>query len=161
MQFLVPQYIQVKERIIGPLTLIQFLWIGGAIGLAILLFPFLYLGLWLFLATIIVSTAAALSLIEINGKPLFKIAGYALKYYWNPQVYLWKREISEEEFVLPEVKIKKIKKELKKQTALIHLREKILIQQSIPIRIKKPKPVYQVYRKITGEREVARRVDYP
>ena len=40
MQFQVPQFIEVEDKIFGPLTLKEFLYLGGGIGMAVVLFIF-------------------------------------------------------------------------------------------------------------------------
>lgn len=160
MQFQVPQYYEVKEKIVGPLTLSQFFYIAAACGISFLLFFIFQLWLWFITTVILVGAAAALALVEINGQPLTKILFSAFFYYWQPRTFLWQREIEKKELE----QVEEIKKELG-----AHQRLKILAQKIITSRSSLPgeKPInrgaqehYQVFRRFTGEREVAKRVDY-
>jgi hypothetical protein len=167
MQFQVPQYYEVKERIVGPLTLQQFFYIAAACALSFFFFFAFEFWLWFIVSVFLVGFAAALALVEINGQSLTKILFSAFFYYWRPRIYLWRREIEKEEIILPdEVKqIEEIKKELSFQQRIKSLGQKILTSRS-PLPGEKPispgriQERYQVFRKATGEREVAKRVDY-
>jgi len=165
-QFQVPQYYEVKEKIVGPLTLQQFFYIAAACGLSFLLFFIFALWLWFIVSAILIGAACALALIEINGQSLTKILISAFFYYWRPRIYLWQREIEKESIILPEEakQIEEIKKDLSFQQRIKSLGQKILTSRS-PLPREKPtnrsiQERYQVFRKSTGERQVAKRVDY-
>jgi hypothetical protein len=166
MQFQVPQYYEVKEKIVGPLTLPQFFYIAAACGLSFLLFFVFQLWLWFMVSVILVGAASALALVEINGQPLTKILFSAFFYYWQPRTFLWQREIEKEEIILPEEleQIEEIKKELSAHQRLKNLALRIITSRSSLPGEKSATPKlrehYQVFRKYTGEREVAKRVDY-
>lgn len=166
MQFQVPQYYEVKEKIVGPLTLLQFFYIAAACGLSFLLFFIFQLWLWFIASIFLIGIASALALVEINGQSLTKILFSAFFYYWRPRTFLWQREIEKKEIILPEEtkQIEEIKKELSAHQKLKTLAQKILTSRSS---LPGEKPIssnlrdrYQVFRKFTGEREVAKRVDY-
>lgn len=166
MQFQVPQYYDVKEKIVGPLTLSQFFYIAAACGLSFLLFFIFQLWLWFIVSVFLIGIASALALVEINGQSLTKILFSAFFYYWRPRTFLWQREIEKEEIILPEEikQIEEIKKELGAHQKLKTLAQKILTSRSSlpgekPI-TSKSRERYQVFRRFTGEREVAKRVDY-
>lgn len=160
MQFQVPQYYDVKEKIVGPFTLPQFLYIAAACGISFLLFFVFQLWLWFITTVILVGAAAALALVEINGQSLTKILFAAFFYYWQPRIFLWQREIEKKELE----QVEKIKKELGAHQRLKILAQKIITSRSSLPGEKPaapgPKERYQVFRKTTGEREVAKRVDY-
>jgi len=166
MQFQVPQYYEVKERIVGPLTLQQFFYIAAACGLSFLMFFIFQLWLWFLASVILIGTASALALIEINGQSLTKILFFAFFYYWRPRIYFWQRETEKEEIVLPEEKkqIEEIKKELGFQQKIKSLGQQILTSR-LPLpreksAIRNIQERYQVFRKSTGEKQMAKRVDY-
>ncbi len=166
MQFQVPQYYEVKERIVGPLTLQQFFYIAAACGLSFLMFFIFQFWLWFMASIILLGAASALALIEINGQSLTKVLFSALFYYWRPRVYFWKREIEKEEIILPEEakQIEEIKKELGFQQKIKSLGQKILTSR-LPLpgeksAMRNVQERYQVFRKSTGEKQAAKRVDY-
>ncbi|OGF73404.1 hypothetical protein A2Z63_01970 [Candidatus Giovannonibacteria bacterium RIFCSPLOWO2_02_44_8] len=94
-QFQVPQFIEVEDKIFGPLTLKQFLYIVGGGGITFLLYAFLRSFLPLFiiftLAAPIITFFFALAFYKINGQPFMKILENALSHYTNSRLYIWKK----------------------------------------------------------------------
>lgn len=166
MQFQVPQYYEVKEKIVGPLTLQQFFYIAAACVLSFFLFFAFELWLWFVTSVFLVGFAATLALVEINGQSLTKVLFSAFFYYWRPRIFLWQRAAEKIEIILPEEikQIEKIKKELSFQQKIKSLGRKITTNR-LPLPGERPtsqtiQEHYQVFRKPTGERQMAKRVDY-
>lgn len=92
MQFQVPQYIEVEDKIIGPLTLKQFFYLAGA-G-AILFVAWFFLKLWLFiaLAIIIGFTGLVFAFYKVNGRPFRFFIGAIIIYLKKPKLYLWRKK---------------------------------------------------------------------
>jgi hypothetical protein len=169
MQFQVPQFIETEDKIIGPLTLKQFMYVAIGVGISFFLFFFLNLFLWVFLALIINITTISFAVIKINGRPLPQITASAIGYFWQPKFYLWKKTQA------PMPKIEKAEDGLESETQknpLNDIWQRLLTSKTpIPTREKAAHPSifnqfkshqeqYEVFRKITGEKEVARRIDY-
>ena len=93
MRFQVPQFIEVEDKIFGPLTLKQFIYIAGGAGLSFLVYVLLNS---LLLAAIpmiaIMGISLGLAFYKLNNKPLISIAEYAFKYYLGNKLYIWKKE---------------------------------------------------------------------
>jgi hypothetical protein len=171
MNFQVPQFIETEDKIIGPLTLKQFLYIATAGGLSFFLFFFLKLWLWIIITFFLAIAACSFAFIKVNGRPLLNIAISATNYYWKPRMFLWQSEKEAEKIPIAEIKARESKiitaknlldnlwQQLKTTRQPIPKREKV-IAPSILDRVKSSKERFEVMRKITGEREVARRVDY-
>lgn len=169
MQFQVPQFIETEDKIVGPLTIKQFLYIAAGAALCFLLFFFLQTALWLFFVIIIMPIAISLAFIQVNGRSLPVVMMSALGYYWKPRFYIWKREeaeipelrLSEPKFSVSGAKsrLNDLMNQMKTSKNPIPQREKA-IQPSILDRTKSSKERFEVMRKITGEKEMARRVDY-
>ena len=92
MQFQVPQYIDVKDKIVGPLTLQQFFYLATGFLIIFITYFFFATALWIITSGIIGSAAVALALVQYNGRPLMTILGAAIRYFWNPRHYQWQRE---------------------------------------------------------------------
>lgn len=92
MQFNVPQFIDVEDRIVGPFTLKQFLYLGAA-G-AILFFAWYLFEFWAFLivAFPIGALAIALSFVKINGRPFIYYLSSFANYLRKPKLYVWKKK---------------------------------------------------------------------
>jgi hypothetical protein len=74
MQFQVPQFIEVEDRIFGPLTFKQFVYLAGGLGAGYLLYRVLPFIVAAPLIMAIVGFAAALAFIKFNGRPFISSA---------------------------------------------------------------------------------------
>ncbi len=93
MQFQVPQFIEVEDKIFGPLTLKQFIYLAGGIGASIALWlyiPFKILAIILILP--VMAFALALAFYKSNGKAFIDIVEAAFYYYIGSKLYIWKKE---------------------------------------------------------------------
>ncbi len=91
MQFQVPQFIEVEDKIFGSLTLKQFIYLaGGAAGIFLL-----YVALPLFLAILLAIPiglfAAALAFYKMHGQPFIKVVENAFRYVTKNKIYTWKK----------------------------------------------------------------------
>jgi len=91
MEYQVPQFIEVEDKIIGPLTLKQFIYVAGASGLCVVFFVYLPLFAALLLATPTAGLAAALAFYKVNGKPFIEVLEAGFNYYTRAKLFLWKR----------------------------------------------------------------------
>jgi len=93
MRFQVPQFIEVEDRIFGPLTLKQFIYLAGGGGLSFLVYVILGS---LILATIpiivIMAVSAAFAFYKINNRSFVQIVESAFKYFFGKKLYIWKKE---------------------------------------------------------------------
>ena len=93
-QYQVPQFIEVEDKIFGPLTIKQFIYLAGAGGLALICFTVLPLLLALPLAGLAVGIGAAFAFYQVNGRPLIVAAEHAFSYMLGHKLYLWKQRQS-------------------------------------------------------------------
>lgn len=110
MRFQIPQFIDVEDKIFGPFTLKQFIYIAG--GAAVALVGITMFGIFwgLLLASPIVILAAALAFYKINDRPFIYVLESAFNYAFRDKLYVWKKS---------EPKVKKVKKEDKKYSSLV------------------------------------------
>ncbi|MBI2409910.1 PrgI family protein [Candidatus Kaiserbacteria bacterium] len=92
MEYQVPQFIEVEDKIVGPLTLKQFIYLAGGGGLCIVFFVYLHLILALLFSAPIVALAVALAFYKKNGKPFVEIVEAGFNYYVTGKLFLWKHE---------------------------------------------------------------------
>lgn len=92
-QFQVPQFITVEDKVIGPLTIKQFIYVGSGLLLIALANVFLQPFLFYPVAIILGAFAGALAFLKINQQPFPLVVKNALFYFLRPRVYVWKREI--------------------------------------------------------------------
>jgi hypothetical protein len=96
MEYQVPQFIEVEDKIVGPLTLKQFIYIAGAGGLCVVFFIYLPIIFALLLSAPIVGLAAALSFYKVNGKSFIEILEAGFVYYTGSKFFLWKHRVPNE-----------------------------------------------------------------
>ena len=170
MQFQIPQFIETEDKIAGPLTLRQLLYLCAAGGLSFFSFYIFKTWLAIIIAGIFSAIGLSFAFVKYNGQPLIKIALIAFQYFWNPQLYLWKRQAKEVIVQIPEEKVLSQRNNLKQYTFNMPSLSKLWTDMTttknpIPQR-EKAVPVravdkeYAVFRKLSGEKETARRIDY-
>jgi len=167
-QFQVPQFIETEDKIVGPLTLRQFIYIGVAGLLSFFLFFLLKTWIWVVFSTSLFALASILAFIKINGQPMYIIVAYALKYFWQPRFYLWQKP--ELVLTISEIKIPKIelvspavaqeKSEEKRKPLLKNLWLKIQTSGQI-LKPGSASSIFQKLRKNEAEmQQKSRRIDY-
>lgn len=117
MQYQVPQFIDIEDRIIGPLTLKQFIYLAFA---AAILFVFWFLFkfyIWIIIALPITAVALAFAFLKINDRPFVYFAIAAISYFIKPRLYLFRNvlEAPKEEIVkekIPELADQKIEEKV-------------------------------------------------
>lgn len=91
MRFEVPQFIDIEDKIFGPLTWRQFLYLGGGIGLGVVLF-FVNKLLFLFFGLPIMALAGALSFYPVNNRPFSFFLEAVFNYIGSDKLYLWQKK---------------------------------------------------------------------
>ena len=109
MLFSVPQYIDVEDKIAGPLTAKQFLWMLGMGAILIVLWNIFEQGVFFVIAVPVCLTFAALAFYKPQGVHLVTFIGYGLSFLLQPKIYVWRRMTDKEN------KRGKKKKEFKSQ----------------------------------------------
>lgn len=92
MEYQVPQFIEVEDKVVGPLTLKQFIYIAGAGGLCVASFIYLPVIIAFLLSAPVVAFAAALAFYKVNGKSFIEILEAGFNYYTGAKLFLWKHK---------------------------------------------------------------------
>jgi hypothetical protein len=92
MQFQVPQFIEVEDKIFGPLTFKQFIYVIGGLGGSYILWRVLPIYIAGPLILIIGGFAAALAFFQFNGRPFILGFESAFYYFFGTKLYLWNNE---------------------------------------------------------------------
>jgi len=92
MRYQVPQFIEIEDKIVGPFTIKQFIYIVGGLGLSFILYRFLPI----YIAGVLIIGVEALSLslafYKINNKPFIDFLESAFIFYTKNNLYIWKKE---------------------------------------------------------------------
>ncbi len=91
MQYQVPQFIEIEDKIFGPLTFKQFLYLAGGAGASVLFFTLLPLWLAVIVSLPFIALALALAFYTINDRPFIDVLEHAISYYISGKLYLWKQ----------------------------------------------------------------------
>jgi PrgI family protein len=92
MRFQVPQYIEVEDKIFGPLTFKQFIYIAGGIGISAVLLSILPRFIAVILSVPVLVFGFALAFFKLNERPFALIIEDFFKYYIGSRLYIWKKE---------------------------------------------------------------------
>jgi hypothetical protein len=94
MQFKVPQFLEIEDKIFGPFTFKEFVYLVGGAGLCYLLFKTLGLFLGAIPILAVAGLSAALTFYHPNGKPFIDMIEAGAKYAMQDKLYIWKRHLS-------------------------------------------------------------------
>jgi hypothetical protein len=94
MQFKVPQFIDIEDKVFGPLTFKQFAYLAGGAGFDYLTLRFLPLIIAIFIVPVIAAFAIALAFMKYNDKPFIHVVESFVKFYSHSRLYLWRKQVS-------------------------------------------------------------------
>src|SRR3989344_5636802 len=92
MDFKVPQFIEIEDKIFGPFSFKQFLYLAGGAGIIYLLYKALPFILALIPILIVGGLSLALTFYRINDKPFIFILEAYFKYLLKDKLYIWKKD---------------------------------------------------------------------
>ncbi|MEN9920272.1 MAG: hypothetical protein RL538_165 [Candidatus Parcubacteria bacterium] len=92
MRFEVPQFIEIEDKIFGPLTWRQFLYLGGGLGAAVVMFLVLPFIFFVIFGIPLALLSAALSFYPVNSRPFSIFLEALVSYATKQKLYLWRRK---------------------------------------------------------------------
>jgi len=92
MRFQTPQFIEVENKIFGPFTFKQFIYLTGGAGMSFVIFKLLPLFFAVILIAPIGGLTFALAFYKINNRPFINALESYVKYSINNKLYIWKKE---------------------------------------------------------------------
>ena len=93
MQYAVPQFTDYEDKLIGPLTLKQFLVIVATGGVVLFFYSLLQLSIFFFFFAVPVGLLGlAIAFGKLNGRPLLVYIGSFISFFTKPQARIFKRE---------------------------------------------------------------------
>ncbi len=97
MQFQTPQFIDVEDKVIGPLSFRQFLYLAGAAGLSYTVYQTLPFFFALLIILPVGSLAIALAFVKIYERPFITVLEAAFNYSIRSKLYIWKQDWKKKE----------------------------------------------------------------
>lgn len=92
MQFKVPQFIEMEDKLVGSLTLKQVLYLLGAGAMLFGLWYLVPLGSFVLIALPVIVFALLMAFYRPNGRPFIYLLLSMTNYLFKPKLYLWKKE---------------------------------------------------------------------
>lgn len=167
MQYQIPQFIDTEDKIAGPFTIRQFIYICATGGLIFLLYFLFQSFLFIVFAAVIAGAGISLAFIKVNGQKLSKLVVLGFFFYWNPQLYLWqpdkpqmpKTTATMHEVTSPTLNLESIISgtTLKKTYQYVQTGSK---PEQKDVKSTAAESTFEVFRQVTGELRAAKRVDF-
>jgi len=93
MQFKVPQFLDIEDKIFGPFTFKEFIYLAGGAGLCFVLYKLLGFIMGAIPILIIAGFSLTLTFYKPNNKPFINILESGFKYFTQNKLYIWKKHI--------------------------------------------------------------------
>ena len=90
MQFKVPQFLDIEDKIFGPFTFKEFAYLAGGGGLCFVLYKWLGILAGAIPILIMGGISAALTFYRPNGKPLIFMLESGFNFFTKNRLYIWK-----------------------------------------------------------------------
>lgn len=91
MRYEVPQFIEIEDKIFGPLTWRQFLYLSGGLGTSVMIFLKLGVVTFILIGLPLAILAGALSFYPVNNRPFSFFLEAIFNYLRSQRLYLWKK----------------------------------------------------------------------
>jgi hypothetical protein len=91
MQFQMPRFLDIEDKVIGPLTFKQFIYLAGGIGLAYVSYSYLGWGWGFILIALFLGLGVSLAFWKPNNRPAIVMLQAFVKHYTGSRMYVWQR----------------------------------------------------------------------
>lgn len=92
MQFKVPQFLDIEDKIFGPFTFRQFVYLAGGGGMCFFLYKLLGLAIGFIPIAIVAALSLALTFYRPNDKPFIYLLESGVQFLIKDKLYIWKKE---------------------------------------------------------------------
>lgn len=92
MQFQVPQFIEVEDKIVGPLTGVQFIYVVGGVGFFVAMWLILPQWLAILVGGPVALFGLALAFVKINERPFILSLQAGVEYLFKTKLYIWEKK---------------------------------------------------------------------
>lgn len=93
MQFKVPQFIDIEDKIFGPFTFRQFAYLAGGGGMVFVIYKILPLWIGILPILFVAGLTISLVFVKINTKPFSYYLEAAFNYMVSSKLYIWKQRL--------------------------------------------------------------------
>ncbi len=90
MKFQVPQFIETETKLVGPLTLWQFLWVAS--GTSIIAMEYILTSGYIFFILLVLTAAlfSSLAFVKVDGQPFLNYLAYMVAYVLGAKQYTYR-----------------------------------------------------------------------
>ena len=97
LQYNIPQFVDSEDKIIGPISIRQFAFLViGAVAVGFLWAFKPNMAFFVIMTVPVVGASIAFAFVKINGRDFIDFIGSMFGYFLKTNIYLWKRELSNE-----------------------------------------------------------------
>lgn len=107
MQYPIPQFIEVEDQVIGPLTIKQFLYLLAGGVFLLIAWSFADLELFIFIAVLTALVVVPLAFIKPYGRPLTHYLSSVLQFILRPKIRTWHKTTKKAHIKAYDIKTKK------------------------------------------------------
>jgi hypothetical protein len=93
MQFRVPQFIDVEDKLFGPLTFKQFVYLAGGAGLIYIVYKVFPFWAAILLIVPLGILTGLLAFYKVNGKPFVFYLQAGFNYLFSNKLFIWKQRL--------------------------------------------------------------------
>ena len=91
MKFKIPQFIEVEDKVIGPFSLKQFLYLAIGGGILFALWFIVGITVFIIVAMPIAVVALVFAFYRVNGRPFTAFLTSLFEYLTKPRLYVWRK----------------------------------------------------------------------
>lgn len=96
-QFLVPQFLDVEDKIFGPITIRQFVILLGAALIDFIVFKLADFELFVVALIVVTGSAGIIAFLRINGQPFHYFLLNVVQSFKNPSRRIWRKDYTKKE----------------------------------------------------------------
>ncbi len=97
MQFKVPQFIDIEDKLFGPLTFKQFAYLAGGGGMAFVAYKLTPIYIAIPIMLVSVGLALLLTFYKMNGQNFIYYLQASMSYATKSKLYIWKQKLRKKE----------------------------------------------------------------
>jgi len=94
MQFKVPQFIEIEDKLFGPFTFKQFAYMVGGAGIIFIIYKLLPLWIGVFIIIPVGIITVLLTFYKINNRPFIFYLEAGINYLFSSRLYVWKQRLA-------------------------------------------------------------------
>lgn len=95
MRYELPQFIDVEDKLFGPLTFKQFIYLLGGGAICYICYTLFPLSIAIFFMVPVGILSAALAFYKLNTRPFIEVLQNFVSYTLRPKSFLWKRDTNQ------------------------------------------------------------------